>query len=106
MGISLIAGYGAEVATAPSSGTPERSMFKRARHEELRKAVAGIRDKTTRELIDRHYFKGRSLVQVADELRISPSWASRLHAHAITQLAEALRGSEADPASSSEYRDE
>lgn len=103
MGISLLSTYGAEFATAPSSGTPERAMFKNARHEELRAAVAAIRDKTMRELVDRHYFKGRSLAQVADELRISKSWASRLHAQAIELLADKLRGTEADPASSGHY---
>lgn len=101
MGISLIAAHGYDIATAPSSGTPERAVFKQARFEELRAAVAALPDENMRELIHRHYFKGRSLMQAAAELNISRSWASRLHAQAIELLGRRLRGSEADPRSSS-----
>ncbi len=97
MGISLIASQGRDIATAPSSGTPERAVFKQARFVELRAAVSELADDVQRELIERHYFKGLPLAQAAKELRISKSWASRLHAQAIQLLGRRLRGSEADP---------
>lgn len=101
MGISLIAAHGQDFATAPSSAQPERAVFKRARFDELRAAVSELPDPKMRQVIERHYFKGRPLSEVARELKISKGWTSRLHAQAIRLLGARLRGTEADPASSS-----
>ncbi len=44
-----------------------------------------------REIIQRHYFEGQSISQIARELNIDKSWASRQHSRAIARLAERLR---------------
>ena len=46
-----------------------------------------------RALIERHYFGGEPFDEIAKDLGISKSWASRLHTQAIQALAKALRGS-------------
>ena len=55
-----------------------------------------VRDLPDREraLIDRHYFGGEPFDEIAKDIGISKSWASRLHAQAIQKLAAALRGAE------------
>ena len=42
-------------------------------------------------LIQMKYFEGKSLQLAADELRISRSWASRLHQKTLSRLATAMR---------------
>lgn len=44
-----------------------------------------------REIIERHYFEGQSISQIARELNIDKSWASRQHSRAIARLAQRLR---------------
>lgn len=44
------------------------------------------------ELVRRHYLQGERFDQVAAELGLSKSWASRLHTRAIGRLAKRLRG--------------
>jgi RNA polymerase sigma factor for flagellar operon FliA len=51
----------------------------------LRKALAALPDKE-RELVTKHYYEGKNLLEAGAELGISKSWASRLHAQAINKL--------------------
>jgi RNA polymerase sigma factor FliA len=46
------------------------------------------------ELVRRHYLEGERFDQVAAELGLSKSWASRLHTRAIKRLTEKLRGAD------------
>ncbi len=46
-----------------------------------------------RALIERHYYGGERFDLIAEDLGISKSWASRLHAQGIEQLGRALRRS-------------
>jgi RNA polymerase sigma factor for flagellar operon FliA len=43
-----------------------------------------------RALIERHYLRGESLLEVARDLHISKSWASRLHARALESIRNSL----------------
>lgn len=43
-----------------------------------------------RKLVEKHYLEGKSLAEAGDELGLSRSWASRLHAQAIDKLRRQL----------------
>jgi RNA polymerase sigma factor FliA len=46
-----------------------------------------------RALVEKHYFEGKNLMEAGEELGISKSWASRLHAQAVERLrAQLARG--------------
>lgn len=51
----------------------------------LRKAIDELPEKE-RELLKRHYYEGKNLLEAGAELGISKSWASRLHAQAVDRL--------------------
>jgi RNA polymerase sigma factor for flagellar operon FliA len=51
----------------------------------LREAIARLPDKE-RALVTKHYWEGKNLLEAGEELGISKSWASRLHAQAVERL--------------------
>ena len=51
----------------------------------IRKAIETLPDKE-RELVKKHYWEGKNLLEAGAELGISKSWASRLHAQAVDRL--------------------
>jgi RNA polymerase sigma factor for flagellar operon FliA len=51
----------------------------------LRTAIEGLPDKE-RELVKKHYWEGKNLLDAGAELGISKSWASRLHSQAVERL--------------------
>lgn len=51
----------------------------------LRTAIDKLPDKE-RELVTKHYWEGKNLLEAGAELGISKSWASRLHAQAVERL--------------------
>jgi RNA polymerase sigma factor for flagellar operon FliA len=51
----------------------------------IRKALDRLPDKE-RELVKKHYWEGKNLLEAGAELGISKSWASRLHAQAVDRL--------------------
>jgi RNA polymerase sigma factor FliA len=51
----------------------------------LRIALRKLPDKE-RELVTKHYWEGKNLLEAGAELGISKSWASRLHAQAMDRL--------------------
>jgi RNA polymerase sigma factor for flagellar operon FliA len=55
----------------------------------LERALGDL-DARERELIQRHYFDGEPVQDVARDLGISRAWASRLHARALVRLRAAL----------------
>ena len=83
----VLASLGQGEEDAPAD--PERLVFHKARAEELRSAVEDLPDRE-RALVTGFYFEGRRFDEVANELGISKSWASRLHAKALERLREAL----------------
>ena len=77
------------VDQAPS---PSRAIADRELQQSLRKIVADL-PADARRLINLIYFDGFTLTQAADRAGISKSWASRLHAKSLDQLAKTLRKS-------------
>jgi RNA polymerase sigma factor for flagellar operon FliA len=53
--------------------------------EKLRKALESLPERE-RALVTKHYWEGKNLLQAGEELGISKSWASRLHAQAVEKL--------------------
>ena len=48
-------------------------------------AIAKLPDKE-RTLVTKHYYEGKNLLEAGEELGISKSWASRLHAQAVDRM--------------------
>jgi RNA polymerase sigma factor for flagellar operon FliA len=78
---------------ADSVDSPEESAARAELRRDIRKAVDTLPDRE-RVLIERHYFGGEPFDEIAREIGVSKSWASRLHTGAISKLAEALRSSD------------
>ena len=76
-----------EDPTAPQA--PAIVAYREIR-EKLRNLVKGLPD-TERQLIQMTYFEGITLTDAAASLAISKSWASRMHARILDQLAKSLR---------------
>jgi RNA polymerase sigma factor for flagellar operon FliA len=55
----------------------------------IRAAIAELPDRE-RELVTKHYFEGKNLLDAGAELGISKSWASRLHGQAVDRLRKAI----------------
>lgn len=53
------------------------------------RALAALPERE-RALLTKHYFEGKNLLEAGQDLGISKSWASRMHAQAIDRLREAL----------------
>jgi RNA polymerase sigma factor for flagellar operon FliA len=51
----------------------------------LRKALESLPERE-RALVTKHYYEGKNLLEAGEELGISKSWASRLHAQAVEKL--------------------
>ncbi|NOY91004.1 MAG: sigma-70 family RNA polymerase sigma factor [Deltaproteobacteria bacterium] len=70
--------------------TPESELLGGEQGEALRQAVSRLPDRE-RTLLLGFYFQDRHLEDVAAELGISKSWASRLHTRALNLLGKQLR---------------
>jgi RNA polymerase sigma factor for flagellar operon FliA len=73
-----------------ASESPESTLLK---NESIERLLGALSQLPTREraLIRGHYFEGRPLDQLAAELGVSKSWASRIHTRALDALRGALR---------------
>jgi len=90
---------GAATAVAPWQLSPEEQT---SRQQLLAIVERGIESLPEQEavLIRRHYLEGERFDQVAAELGLSKSWASRLHSRAIGRLTKRLNSfTEAPPSS-------
>lgn len=68
---------------------PERSLIAREQADRVRGALETLPEQE-RHLIRGHYLDGRNFDELAKELGLSKSWASRLHSRALGRLREAL----------------
>jgi RNA polymerase sigma factor for flagellar operon FliA len=89
----LTAGYvlsvvGQNEEEAPPTN-PEEELLGRELRGKVRGAVEALAERE-RVLVLGFYFEGRRFDEVASELGISKSWASRLHAKALEQIRAAL----------------
>jgi RNA polymerase sigma factor for flagellar operon FliA len=69
--------------------TPEDAALFRERRELTKRALATLPEQE-RFLIEGHYVNGRPFDELARELGLSKSWASRLHTRALDRLRQAL----------------
>lgn len=78
--------------TADANEIPSKVVANREMQTTLRKLVAEL-PPDARRLISNIYFEGFSLTEAAQRAGISKSWASRIHAKSLDQLAQTLRRS-------------
>jgi RNA polymerase sigma factor for flagellar operon FliA len=71
------------------AGSPEEALLHEERLTRMRSAVAKLPDRE-RHMIEGHYFQGKRFDALSAELGISKSWGSRVYAHALDLLREAL----------------
>lgn len=84
-------GDGNPLSNAPDQhATPSKVVATREMQTTLHKLVRELPADAKR-LISNIYFEGYSLTEAADRAGISKSWASRLHAKSLDQLAQSLR---------------
>lgn len=69
--------------------TPETEVVARSEATRVRRALEQLPERE-RALVQGYYFDGRRFDEVAGDLGISKSWASRLHAKALALLRESL----------------
>jgi RNA polymerase sigma factor for flagellar operon FliA len=85
----------------PTDGAPrpEQLVEDEQQRRVVREALASLPEKE-RKLLELYYFEDRSLLDAGQALGLSKSWASRLHARAVTLLKDALeRGGALPPVS-------
>lgn len=70
--------------------TPEEHTARAQQLHAVRSAITKLPDRE-RQILERHYFEGEEFDAIAQDLGISKSWASRLHAHAIETLGTMFR---------------
>lgn len=70
--------------------SPSQSLLNHEVSERLRELVASL-EPVERRVIQAVYFEGYTLQEAANQVGISKSWASRLHAKILEQLAQKLR---------------
>jgi RNA polymerase sigma factor for flagellar operon FliA len=68
---------------------PEAALDRAAWAKRLGAALDELPERE-RALVVKHYFEGKSLVDASEELGISKSWASRVHAQAVERLRRRL----------------
>jgi RNA polymerase sigma factor FliA len=72
-------------ATDPDAPVADERIDIGRLSEKLRAALAALPEKE-RALVTKHYWEGKNLLEAGEELGISKSWASRLHAQAVERL--------------------
>lgn len=71
------------------AGSPEEALLHEERLTRMRAAVGKLPERE-RHMIEGHYFQGKRFDALSAELGISKSWGSRVYAHALDLLREAL----------------
>jgi len=85
-------GYDQEDGEAPLGDQLDSTRMARR----LRAALEALPAKE-RELVTKHYYEGKNLLEAGAELGISKSWASRLHAQAVEKLRAIVDGEAGSP---------
>jgi RNA polymerase sigma factor FliA len=71
------------------AGSPEEALLHEERLTRMRAAVQKLPERE-RHMIEGHYFHGKRFDALSAELGISKSWGSRVYAHALDMLRDAL----------------
>lgn len=74
---------------AEGAGSPEEALLREERQARMRMALRQLPERE-RLLVQGHYYEGRQFDEVSADLGISKSWGSRIHAHALDLLRQAL----------------
>lgn len=87
---ALATGLAADAETATPEPfdpgpNPEEAVSRAELHHVVTIAIKELPEQE-RVLVERHYFKGERFDEIAQHLGLSKSWASRLHARAISRL--------------------
>ena len=82
---------GSESDDPPENPNPEHALLARERQDRLRRALDALPE-PERALLQGHYLQDRRFDEIAKELGLSKSWASRLHTRALDKLRELLEG--------------
>lgn len=82
-------------------GPGPAEMAERSQGEQRVRAALAQLEEREKALIEACYFRDRTLTEVAKQLGVSKSWASRLHARAVSKLRRALRPTDGDATSAS-----
>ncbi|WP_437837532.1 sigma-70 family RNA polymerase sigma factor [Sorangium sp. So ce1153] len=90
MALGLVSAHGDVAAVPDAADSPEECASRAQLARFVRDAVRELPERE-RALVERHYFDGERFDQIAQDLGISKSWASRLHSQAIERLGERLR---------------
>lgn len=90
MALGLASAHGDVAAVPDAADSPEECASRAQLAQVVRDAVRELPERE-RALVERHYFDGDRFDQIAQDLGISKSWASRLHSQAIERLGERLR---------------
>ena len=94
MAIGMIAtparGEDDSIAALSPAQSPEDAASAAEMRETFRKVLEELPSQEA-ELVRRHYLEGDRFDEVAKDLGLSKSWASRLHARAIARLAKRLK---------------
>jgi RNA polymerase sigma factor FliA len=80
---------GGDVKAEAAERSPEETIDRARLAERLKRALASMPERE-RELLTKHYYEGKNLLEAGAELGRSKTWASRLHAQAIDRLRAAL----------------
>ncbi|WP_437289657.1 sigma-70 family RNA polymerase sigma factor [Sorangium sp. So ce406] len=90
MALGLVSAHGDVAAVPDAADSPEECASRAQLAQVVRDAVRELPERE-RALVERHYFDGERFDQIAQDLGISKSWASRLHSQAIERLGDRLR---------------
>jgi len=82
---------GGEALPGDCGSDPAAIAAQRCERDALREALRRIRPRQ-RDVLALHYFRGKSLHQIARSMNISPQRASQLHVAAISDLRKSMHG--------------
>jgi RNA polymerase sigma factor FliA len=87
-----VVGEFGEPTPSDEQDDPEQATLRSELGRQLDQAISELpREEAT--IVRQHYLEGQRFDQVAQQLRVSKSWASRLHRRAIERLAKRLAAS-------------
>jgi len=82
---SMISSFEEEVHSPDSGEAVADALDRRTLRARVTAAIATLPAKE-RALVEKHYYEGKNLLEAGEELGISKSWASRLHAQAVERI--------------------
>jgi RNA polymerase sigma factor for flagellar operon FliA len=93
LGVMVESGFDDEGGRAAISRQNPEQLLEKEQLMQLVKECVGDLPHDELELVRRHYFEGERFDQVASELGLSKSWASRLHTRAIGRITQRMKRS-------------